>query len=154
MRRKNEITGNQRGYKRTMDGYPMTGEKILIVEDNAIVALETKERLKRLGYTIAGVVGSGRDAISMARTAMPDMVLMDINLKGDIDGITVAEQIRTFCPAPVIYITAYANEEIKSRAMKTNPAAYLVKPFRELELYSTIEKAFKMSGSRDAMAGT
>jgi two-component system, response regulator PdtaR len=121
----------------------MTGEKILIVEDNAIVALETKERLKKLRYSIAGVVGTGQDAITMARTSCPDLILMDINLKGGMDGITVVEQVSSFCPAPVIYITAYSNEGIRERAMKTSPVAFLIKPFREQELYSSIEKALK-----------
>jgi two-component system, response regulator PdtaR len=121
----------------------MTGEKILIVEDNAIVALETKERLKKLGYTIAGVVGTGMDAIAKVRASCPDLILMDINLKGSMDGITIVEQVSGFCPAPVIYITAYSNEGIKERAMKTSPVAFLIKPFREQELYSSIEKAFR-----------
>ena len=131
----------------------MTGRKILIVEDNAIVALETKERLRRLGYVVAGVTGTGKDAISLACSINPDLILMDINLKGDMDGITAAEQIAAFCPAPVIYITAYSNETTKERALKTNPSAYLVKPFREQELYRSIELALsKKSG--DAPAGT
>jgi two-component system, response regulator PdtaR len=131
----------------------MTGEKILIVEDNAIVALETKERLKKLGYTIAGVIGTGRDAIKMACSTKPDLILMDINLKGDIDGITVAEQIAGTCPAPVIYITAYSNEGTRARAMKTNPVAFLVKPFREQELYSSIEMALGPAGSENTNNG-
>ncbi len=125
----------------------MTGEKILIVEDNAIVALETKERLKRLGYTITGVIGTGKDAITMACATRPDLILMDINLKGDIDGITVAEKIAGSCTASVIYITAYSNEETRNRAMMTKPVAYLVKPFREQELYSSIEKALREAGT-------
>jgi two-component system, response regulator PdtaR len=132
----------------------MTGKKILIVEDNAIVALETKERLKRLGYTIAGVTGTGRDAINLARTAIPDLLLVDINLKGDIDGITVTEQIAAFMAVPVIYITAYSNEETKNRALKTRPVAYLVKPFREQDLYRSIEMALGTGTGQDAPAAT
>lgn len=132
----------------------MNGKKILIVEDNAIVALETKERLKRLGYTIAGVIGTGKDAINQVRTASPDLILMDINLKGDMDGITVAEQIAAFCTVPVVYITAYSNEETRNRAMKTNPVAYLVKPFREQELYTSIAKALVEGTGQDAPAST
>lgn len=132
----------------------MTGKKILIVEDNAIVALETKERLKRLGYTIVGVTGTGRDAINLARTAIPDLLLVDINLKGDIDGITVTEQIAAFMAVPVIYITAYSNEETKNRALKTRPVAYLVKPFREQDLYRSIEMALGTGTGQDAPAAT
>ncbi|HXX55334.1 MAG TPA: response regulator [Methanoregula sp.] len=117
------------------------GRKILIVEDNAIVALETKLRLTGLGYTITGVTGTGKDAINLVRTTEPDLVLMDINLKGGMDGISVVEQITSFAAVPVIYITAYSTKETLARAMKTNPVAYLVKPFREQELYRSIEKA-------------
>ena len=123
----------------------MTGKKILIVEDNAIVALELKERLSRIGYAIVGIAGTGHDAINLARKTEPDLILMDINLKGDMDGIMVAEQIGTFRKVPVIFITACSNEETKNRAMKIAPAAYLVKPFKEQELYSSIEKAFGVS---------
>ena len=128
----------------------MSRKKILIVEDNAIVALETKLRLTGRGYTITGVTGTGRDAINLVRATGPDLVLMDINLKGDMDGISVVEQIASFATVPVIYITAYSTPETLARAMKTGPVAYLVKPFREQELYRSIEKAFGEGAGVDA----
>ncbi len=90
----------------------------------------------------------------MAGRTCPDLILMDINLKGGMDGITVTENISVFCKAPVIYITAYSNEGIKERAMKTSPVAFLIKPFREQELYSSIEKAFNGKNTSGASPST
>ena len=119
----------------------MTEKKILVVEDNAIIARETSERLKRLGYTVTGIVARGSDAVENARTNRPDLILMDINLKGEIDGIEAAGQIAEFSDAPVIYLTAYSDDATLQRAMQTKPVAYLIKPFKERELYSNIEMA-------------
>ncbi|NMB78691.1 MAG: response regulator [Methanomicrobiales archaeon] len=121
----------------------MADKKILIVEDNAIIAMETIERLKRLGYLISGVAATGHDAISLAASARPDLVLMDINLKGDMDGIEAAQEIVSAHPIPVIYLTAYSDEETLKRAMASRPIKYLVKPYRERDLYTSIEEAFR-----------
>jgi len=119
----------------------MNEKKILIVEDNALVARETKERLLHLGYVVTGIAATGKNAIDLARSTRPDLILMDINLKGDMDGITAAEQIALFLGAPILYLTAYSDDETLKRAMKTRPVAYLIKPFKERELYSNIEMA-------------
>jgi PAS domain S-box-containing protein len=119
----------------------MTEKKILIVEDNAIIARETSERLKRLGYTVTGIAARGSDAVENARSTHPDLILMDINLKGEIDGIEAAGRIAEFSDAPVIYLTAYSDDATLQRAMQTKPVAYLIKPFKERELYSNIEMA-------------
>jgi CheY-like chemotaxis protein len=119
----------------------MNEKKILIVEDNALVARETKERLAHLGYMVTGIAATGKNAVDLARTTRPDLILMDINLKGEMDGITAAEQIAVFLDAPVLYLTAYSDDETLKRAMKTKPVAYLIKPFKERELYSNIEMA-------------
>lgn len=119
----------------------MTEKKILIVEDNAIIARETSERLKRLGYAVTGIAARGSDAIENARTTKPDLILMDINLKGEMDGIEAVGKIAEFSDAPVIYLTAYSDDATLQRAMLTKPVAYLIKPFKERELYSNIEMA-------------
>jgi PAS domain S-box-containing protein len=119
----------------------MTEKKILIVEDNAIIARETSERLQRLGYTVTGIASRGSDAIENARTNRPDLILMDINLKGEMDGIEAVGKIAEFSDAPVIYLTAYSDDATLQRAMLTKPVAYLIKPFKERELYSNIEMA-------------
>ena len=113
---------------------------ILIVEDESIVAKDIKMRLKNLGYTVSAVVTSGKEAIEKAREK-PDLVLMDIVLRGDTDGIAAAETIRTQIGIPVIYVTAYADEKTLQRAKITEPYGYILKPFEDRELHTTIEVA-------------
>ncbi len=119
----------------------MAGEKILIVEDEGIVARETEFRLKDLGYTVCGIVASGAEAIKKAEKARPDVVLMDIMLKGEMDGIEAAEQIHSKLSVPVVYVTAHADETTLQRAKRTEPMGYLLKPFNERELHAAIEIA-------------
>jgi PAS domain S-box-containing protein len=115
--------------------------KILIVEDEGIVAMDIKNRLLSLGYAVPAVVFSGEEAIEKAAETQPDLVLMDIRLKGEINGIEAAEQIRDRFHIPVVYLTAYANGETLQRAKVTEPFGYILKPFEERELYSNIEIA-------------
>lgn len=114
-------------------------KKILIVEDSALVALEISETLKNLGYNVVGEATSGSEAIEMARNLKPDLVLMDIILKGDMDGIEAADRIYSSYDIPVIYLTAHSDEATLARALKTNAFGYLIKPFNDRELYSNIE---------------
>ncbi|MBN1432661.1 MAG: response regulator [Methanomicrobiaceae archaeon] len=114
-------------------------KKILIVEDSALVALEISETLKSLGYNVVGEAASGAEAIEMARDLKPDLVLMDIILKGDMDGIEAADRIYSSYDIPVIYLTAHSDEATLERALKTNAFGYLIKPFNDRELYSNIE---------------
>src|SRR5512139_2806326 len=113
----------------------MAGEKILIVEDEGIVARETEYRLKDLGYNVCGIAASGAEALKKAEKELPDVVLMDIMLKGEIDGIETAGQIRTRHNIPVVYVTAHADETTLQRAKRTEPMGYLLKPFNERELH-------------------
>ncbi len=119
----------------------MAGEKILVVEDEGIVARETEYRLKDLGYTVCGIAASGAEAIRKAEQALPDVVLMDIMLKGEMDGIDAAEQIHSTLNIPVVYVTAHADENTVQRAKATEPMGYLLKPFNERELHAAIEIA-------------
>ncbi len=119
----------------------MPEARILIVEDEAIEALDLQGRLTRLGYPLPNVVHSGEDAVSKARETHPDLVLMDIMLPGKIDGIQAAEQIRAFLDVPIIFLTAYADEKTLQRAKITEPYAYIVKPFQEKELHIAIDMA-------------
>jgi len=119
----------------------MAGEKILIVEDEGIVARETEYRLKDLGYTVCGIASSGAEAIKKAEQADPDVVLMDIMLKGEMDGVYAAEQIRSKLGVSVVYVTAHADETTLQRAKLTEPMGYLLKPFNERELRAAIEIA-------------
>ena len=116
-------------------------KKILIVEDESIVALEIQNRLEQMGYHVIDTISEGEQAIKKALETKPDLVLMDIHLLGEMDGITTAEQIRKKLKIPVIFLTAYADKETLKRARITQPYGYIVKPFEERELQSNIEIA-------------
>ncbi|OEC85361.1 MULTISPECIES: methanogen output domain 1-containing protein [Methanobacterium] len=115
--------------------------KVLIVEDERILAIGMKRKLENAGYTVTGTASSGEEAIENVKETRPDLVLMDIVLKGDMDGIEAAQQIINLYNIPVIYITAYADEEILERAMVTEPYGYLLKPFNPRELKANIKMA-------------
>lgn len=117
-------------------------KKILIVEDECITAESIKRTLEYLGYPVSSVVSSGEAAVEEAKKNKPDLVLMDIKLKGKIDGIEAARQIRSLDDIPIIYITALTNKAAMERAKKTEPYGYIHKPVEEKELFSTIEMAF------------
>jgi CheY-like chemotaxis protein len=119
----------------------MAKGRILIVEDEHIVAMGIKRMLKGLGYTVTGVASSGEDAISKAESTFPDLVLMDIMLKGELDGVEAAKAIKERFDVPVVYLTAYSDSKILERVKKTGPFGYIVKPFDEKDLYSNIEIA-------------
>ena len=119
----------------------MVEGRILVVEDEHIVAMGIKKMVKSLGYTVTGVASSGEDAISKAESTFPDVVLMDIMLKGDMDGVEAAGEIRERFDIPVVYLTAYSDNKILERAKKTEPFGYIVKPFDEKDLHSSIEIA-------------
>lgn len=119
----------------------MAEGRILIVEDEHIVAMGIKRMLKSLGYTVTGVASSGEDAISKAESTFPDIVLMDIMLKGDMDGVEATREIKARFDIPVVYLTAYSDNNILERAKITEPFGYIIKPFDEKDLYSSIEVA-------------
>jgi CheY-like chemotaxis protein len=115
--------------------------KVLIVEDERILAIGMKRKLESAGYAVTGIASSGKEAIENAKKTNPNLVLMDIILKGPMDGIEAAHQIINLYNIPVIYITAYADEEILERAMITEPYGYLLKPFNLNELKANIKMA-------------
>ena len=119
----------------------MTGETILVVEDEAIVAKEIQEKLQESGYAVPVIVASGKEAIKEAGRIKPDLILMDIVLEGKIDGITAADSIMGSYDIPVVYITAHADDNTVERARKTHPFGYIVKPFTQKQLNSTIKVA-------------
>ncbi|NET04201.1 MAG: response regulator [Symploca sp. SIO2B6] len=119
----------------------MSAAKILVVEDELIVATTIANKLSRIGYIVTAKVTSGSQAIAKAIETKPDLILMDIFLKGEIDGITAAAQIRQQLNIPVIYLTAYADHNTLERAKLTKPLAYIIKPFNEIELQVAIELA-------------
>ncbi len=120
----------------------VVGDKtILIVEDESIVALDLKQRLQFLGYEVVAIASSGEQAIEQAASSQPDLVLMDIKLKGKMDGVEAAEVIRDRHGLPVIFLTAYADKETLDRAKHTQPYGYLIKPFEDKDLRTTLEIA-------------
>jgi PAS domain S-box-containing protein len=117
------------------------GKRILIVEDQRLIAADIENTLKKLGYSVVASVATGEDAVEKATEVRPDLALMDIRLRGAMDGIQAAEAIRARTDIPIIYLTAYADEETILRARGTAPFGYLVKPFNERELRAAIEIA-------------
>jgi signal transduction histidine kinase len=119
----------------------MTSPKLLLVEDELLVALDVRRRLESAGYTVCGIAMSGDEAIAQARELKPHLVLMDIQLQGDLDGIETADIIRTQLDLPVIFVTANADASTRARAQATAPFNFLVKPIKERELTFSIEMA-------------
>ncbi|HEY9747755.1 MAG TPA: response regulator [Allocoleopsis sp.] len=117
----------------------MTIVNIMVVEDESIVAKDLQNRLKKFGYAVPVVAASGEEAILKASENSLDLVLMDIRLKGAIDGIEAARQIHQRFQLPIIYLTAYADDNTLARAKQTQPFGYILKPFKERELSTTIE---------------
>lgn len=119
----------------------MVNDKILVVEDERIVAKDIQISLEQLGYAVPAVAASGGEAINKAADTSPDLVLMDINLKGDMDGVEAARQLHTRFKIPVIYLTAYSDDNTLERAKLTEPVGYLLKPFKARELHAAIQMA-------------
>ncbi len=119
----------------------MNNERILIVEDEKIIALDLQRRLERFGFSVVGLAASGSEAIELAEKSEPDIILMDIRLEGDMDGIEASKHIRARFAIPVIFLTAYTDERTLERAKEVEPFGYILKPFKERELYTTIDIA-------------
>ena len=131
---------------------PAPKPRILIVEDEAIVSADVQDRLTALGYVVAGTAQSGSEAIQKAAELMPDLVLMDIILKGDMPGTEAADRIRAELRLPVIYLTANSNDTTFLRARDTEPFGFILKPFDEATLRVNIEIALykhRMERERD-----
>jgi len=119
----------------------MANVRIMIVEDEWVVSDDLQRSLKRLGYAVSSVVGYGENAVKNAEEDRPDLILMDIMLKGEMDGIEAASQIHSRFNIPIIYLTAYDNKSALERAKIAEPFGYMIKPFKERELHTTIEMA-------------
>ena len=115
--------------------------RILVVEDEILVARDLQDLLTEMGYEVPDIAGSGEEALGKIEALRPDLVLMDIRIRGDMDGIAVAEQVRRRYRIPVVYLTAYADDATVQRAKITEPFGYVLKPFQDRELETTIEIA-------------
>jgi two-component system, response regulator PdtaR len=119
----------------------MSDASILIVEDETIVAEDLAKKLRRLGYTVAGMTELGEEALTLARDLKPSLVLMDIRLAGEMDGVAAADRIRCESDVPVIYLTASSDRATIDKAKVTEPFGFILKPFEDRELASHIEMA-------------
>jgi CheY-like chemotaxis protein len=115
--------------------------KILIVEDEGLVAEDLKDMMQELGYEVAGIAETGENAIALAKEHQPDLALMDIHLASEMDGITAGGEIRSRWGIPIIYVTAFASPEFIDRAKKTSPSGYILKPFNKRQIQIAIEIA-------------
>jgi two-component system, response regulator PdtaR len=120
--------------------------KILIVENERIIAIDIKNSLHRMGCEVMEILGSGEEVIRKIKEEKPDLILMDITLDGALDGIETAEIISSKYDIPVIYLTAYSDRETLQRAKITEPYGFLVKPFDSREIEIAIEMAFIKRG--------
>lgn len=119
----------------------MTPARILVIEDDFVVARDLRNQLQRLGYAIAGSTPRGEGAAELARSSRADLVLADIRLEGPVDGTAAAHEIRRHCDIPVVFLTSYADDETLQRALLADPQGYLLKPFDESQLRTAIEIA-------------
>lgn len=119
----------------------MSKVNILVVEDESIVSKDIQQILKKLGYNVVGAASTGELAVELAQEKQPDLILMDIMLKGEMSGIDAATQIKEKLNIPIIYLTAYADESTLSKAKITEPFGYILKPFKEIDLHTSIEMA-------------
>src|SRR5205823_4834525 len=136
--------GRRHGVPRRLRGRRrVVTARVLVVEDEAVVSMDIVASLARLGYEAVGTAATGERAVELAESARPDLVLMDIHLAGEMDGVEAARRIRASTHAPVVYLTAYSDDETLRRAKLTEPFGYAVKPFEERELHILIEIALR-----------
>jgi len=130
----------------------MAKTNVLVVEDESIVSKDIQHSLKKLGYNVVGAASTGERAFELASSEKPDIILMDIMLKGSINGIETAERVKKELNIPVIYLTAYADEATLAKAKVTEPYGYIIKPFKEVDLHTSIEMAlYKYSKEREVL---
>lgn len=122
--------------------------RALIIEDEALIVEELSERLSRLGFSVIAAVDSAEEGVAIATRELPDLVLMDIRLKGDKDGVQAAEEIRQQVDVPIVYLTAYSDQSTVERAKRTEHDGFILKPFHRQELKTTIEVAMRRHAMR------
>lgn len=131
----------------------MDNVNILVVEDQIIVSKDIQLRLQGMGYSVVGSAVSGEEAIQRSHEARPDLVLMDVILKGHVDGIQAAQTIQEQLGIPVIYLTAHSDDSTLDRAKLTEPGGYILKPFEDRALRAAIKLAlFRHQGRRGSPA--
>ncbi|HUW40390.1 MAG TPA: response regulator [Rectinemataceae bacterium] len=119
--------------------------RIMVVEDEPIVGMQLQESLEDAGYTVPEVVDSGDAVMGAVLAQKPDLIIMDINLKSFIDGVDAAARVRLVSDVPIIFLTAYPSQGSQDRALKTRPAAYMLKPINDRQLLDSVERALSPS---------
>jgi len=122
---------------------------VLIVEDERLVAQHISQLLRNDGYEICAIASDGGTALKKISEFYPDLILLDIRIKGEIDGVEVAEQVKSLYAIPIVYLTAFSDAETLERAQKTNPQGYIIKPFRREQLLSTVAIALANHQQQD-----
>ncbi|MCJ7542198.1 MAG: response regulator, partial [Desulfobacterales bacterium] len=125
--------------------------KIMVVEDEVVIALGLQQRLTEMGYDVIGISYSGEEALGKARSLGPDLILMDIMIPGKLDGINVAEIVKSELGIPVVFLTAFSEDKIIERAKKAEPFGYILKPFQDRELKAAIEVALSKKEMEEAL---
>jgi PAS domain S-box-containing protein len=125
--------------------------KIMVVEDEAVIAIRLQERLTAMGYHVAGISYSGEEAMKQARRLRPDLILMDIMIPGKMDGVVVAKWVKAELDIPVIFLTAFSEDKIIERAKQAKPYGYIVKPFQDRELKASVEVALYKKETEKAL---
>lgn len=128
---------------KSTEANPRMRPRVLIVEDEGIVAKDLQKSLEKLNYEVCGTSSSGEDAVRLAKRLTPDIMVMDVRLRGKMDGIDAARQIRQQLDVPVVFLTAYADDATLSRAREAEPYAYILKPFDDRELHVTLTMALR-----------
>jgi CheY-like chemotaxis protein len=118
---------------------------VIVVEDDAIIRADIEETLHRLGHEIGAALDNGEDALREVDAQKPDLVLVDIRIRGAFDGVETVRRIRTRSDVPVVYLTSHSDAATFERANETRPNGYLIKPFHERELRTAIEEAMRSS---------
>lgn len=117
--------------------------RILIVEDEQVVAMDLEMQLLSFGYEISGIANTGQEALRLADATRPDLVLMDVHLRGALDGIATAQEVQGRWNLPVVFVTAFNNQEARKRAQALNPSGYLTKPYRPEQLRAIVAAALQ-----------
>lgn len=123
---------------------PVKGS-IMVVEDEGVVSIDIRNMLQKAGYSIAAVAFKGEEAILKAEQSAPDLILMDIGLKGELDGIETAKKIRDRLPIPVVFLTGFADDVTMAKAQEVNPSGFILKPINEAELNDIVDAILKKS---------
>src|SRR6266567_3099463 len=134
--------------------YISSEPRALIVEDEILIAEELRERLSRLGFSVIAAVDSGEEGVAIATRERPDLVLMDIRLRGEKDGVQAAKEIREQVDVPIVYLTAHSDRLTVERVKATDYDGFILKPFQRRELQMTIEVAMQRRAIREKQKKT